>query len=154
MDEKIKKYGLWCLDCTAKWSYKIILSERQRRPKWQRAKRRGGAVYRFLNANKNRSEHLVKTSLSSEAPTDIKDGRSPPLPLPLLRAYTAAATIGFNVQKSQARSCLCYHKPNQGLGEEMKPVPQWKGYVLLARTKLGTRGESQVTLWWKCILGP
>lgn len=36
-----------------------------------------GRVYRFLYANKNRSEHLVKTSLSSEAPTDIKDGHPP-----------------------------------------------------------------------------
>lgn len=29
-----------------------------------------GWVYRFLHANKKRSEHLVKTSLSFEAPTD------------------------------------------------------------------------------------
>lgn len=43
-----------------------------------------GRAYRFLHANKNRSEHLVKTSLSSEAPTDIKDDRSPPPPPPTL----------------------------------------------------------------------
>lgn len=41
-----------------------------------------GWVYRFLYANKNRSEHLVKPSLSSEAPADIKDDRQPPTPLP------------------------------------------------------------------------
>lgn len=50
-----------------------------------------GRVYRFLYANKNRSEHLVKTSLSSEAPTDIKDDRTPIPPHP----------NSFNVQKAK-----------------------------------------------------
>lgn len=77
-----------------------------------------GRVYRFLHANKNRSEHLVKTSLSSEAPTDIKDDRSPPT-----TTTTNAATISFNVQKAKYALVCVITSQKQGLGEEMKPIP-------------------------------
>lgn len=61
----------------AKRGYKIILSESSdvgggTEPSGV------GRIYMFSYANKNKSEHLVKTFLSSEAPTAIKDGRYPP----------------------------------------------------------------------------
>lgn len=67
----------------------------------------------FLYANKNRSEHLVKTSLSSEAPTDIKDGKFPP-PLPTSAFMYKKLSTLWSVL-SQAKSSL---------GEEMKPIPR------------------------------
>lgn len=54
---------------------KKILSEKQQEPKRHRAKGYGETFtdfFFFSKANKNRGEHLVNTSVSSDAPTDIK----------------------------------------------------------------------------------
>lgn len=75
-----------------------------------------GRVYRFLYANKNRSEHLVKTSLSCEAPTDIKDGRSPPPPPPPLRPLPPSALMCK--KPSMLLSVLSQAKTGPGRGDE------------------------------------
>lgn len=47
---------------------------------------------------------------------------------------TKAATISFNVQKAKYALVCVIISQKRGLGEEMKPVPHWKVYVLLVET--------------------
>lgn len=74
-------------------------------------------IHRFLNANKNRSEHLVKTSPSSQAPTDMKKWQDPPTPPPPSSSHTTSSS--FNVQKALV-CVIASQKAGPGRADETK----------------------------------
>ncbi len=96
-----------------------------------------GTAYRFLYANKNRSEHLVKPSLSSEAPADIKDDRPPP-PTPLPPSALMCK------KPSMLLSVLSRAKTGPGRGDETNSSLKGicfisKDFVMTGRA--GTQGK-------------
>lgn len=103
-----------------------------------------GRVYRFLYGNKNRSEHLVKTSLSSEAPTDIKRWQTPP-------PTTTTATTSALMCKKPSTLFSVLSQAKTGPGREDETSSSLKGlcfisedFVMTGRAGIGGEAKSRL----------